>query len=79
MLNSQLFEIWNLRSFERIRIRPSESRTCLLKHLEEVLALSVAERLKKRYEKFRAHGHFLEKAEDLGEMKSTKTAEPVPA
>ena len=33
----------------------------LLKHLVELLALPAAERLKKRYEKFRAHGHFLEK------------------
>jgi acetyl-CoA carboxylase carboxyl transferase subunit alpha len=38
-------------------------KTHLLKHLEEVLALPVAERLKKRYEKFRAHGHFHEKIE----------------
>jgi len=36
-------------------------KTHLLKHLEEILALPVAERLKKRYEKFRAHGHFIEK------------------
>jgi acetyl-CoA carboxylase carboxyl transferase subunit alpha len=35
----------------------------LLKHLEEILALPVAERLKLRYEKFRAHGHFHEKVE----------------
>jgi acetyl-CoA carboxylase carboxyl transferase subunit alpha len=34
----------------------------LLKHLNEILALPIAERLKKRYEKYRAHGHFLEKA-----------------
>ncbi|MGO8765074.1 MAG: acetyl-CoA carboxylase carboxyltransferase subunit alpha [Limisphaerales bacterium] len=33
----------------------------LLKHLDEVLALPVAERLKQRYEKFRSHGHFVEK------------------
>jgi acetyl-CoA carboxylase carboxyl transferase subunit alpha len=33
----------------------------LLKHLVELLALPSAERLKKRYEKFRAYGHFLEK------------------
>lgn len=33
----------------------------LSRHLGELLALSGAERLKKRYEKFRAHGHFLEK------------------
>ena len=35
--------------------------------------LSVAERLKNRYEKFRAHGHFTEKAENSGDMKSTKS------
>jgi acetyl-CoA carboxylase carboxyl transferase subunit alpha len=38
-------------------------KTHLLKHLEEILELPVAERLKKRYEKFRAHGHFTEKIE----------------
>jgi acetyl-CoA carboxylase carboxyl transferase subunit alpha len=38
-------------------------KTHLLKHLEEILALPVAERLKKRYEKFRSHGHFTEKIE----------------
>jgi acetyl-CoA carboxylase carboxyl transferase subunit alpha len=54
-------------------------KTCLLKHLAEIAALPVAERLKQRYEKYRAHGHFLEKAEDLGEMKSTKAAELVAA
>jgi acetyl-CoA carboxylase carboxyl transferase subunit alpha len=37
----------------------------LLKHLEEILALPVAERLKRRYEKFRAHGHFHEKVEPI--------------
>jgi len=36
-------------------------KTYLLKHLEEVLALPVADRLKQRYDKFRAHGHFVEK------------------
>jgi len=36
-------------------------KTHLLKHLNELLALPAAERLKKRYEKYRAHGHFLEK------------------
>ena len=35
----------------------------LIKHLEEILALPVATRLKLRYDKFRAHGHFIEKAE----------------
>jgi hypothetical protein len=33
----------------------------LLKHLEQVRKLSDADRLKKRYEKYRAHGRFLEK------------------
>jgi acetyl-CoA carboxylase carboxyl transferase subunit alpha len=32
----------------------------LLKHLEELLALPVADRLKQRYAKFRAYGHFNE-------------------
>jgi acetyl-CoA carboxylase carboxyl transferase subunit alpha len=41
-------------------------KTHLLKHLEEILALPIAKRLKKRYEKFRAHGHFLEKVEPSG-------------
>jgi acetyl-CoA carboxylase carboxyl transferase subunit alpha len=33
-----------------------------LRHLEEVMALPVPERLKKRYEKFRVMGHYSEKA-----------------
>jgi acetyl-CoA carboxylase carboxyl transferase subunit alpha len=33
----------------------------LLKHLTELLALPAAERLKQRYQKYRAFGHFLEK------------------
>jgi len=33
----------------------------LTKHLAEVMAFSVPDRLKQRYQKFRAHGHFLEK------------------
>jgi acetyl-CoA carboxylase carboxyl transferase subunit alpha len=33
----------------------------LLKHLKDLLALSPAERLKQRYAKFRAFGHFVEK------------------
>jgi acetyl-CoA carboxylase carboxyl transferase subunit alpha len=37
-------------------------KATLLRHLEELKGLSGAERLKRRYEKFRAHGHFLEKA-----------------
>ena len=55
-------------------------KTHLLKHLEEILALPVPERLKKRYEKFRAHGHFIEKADDASEMKPAKKfTEPVAA
>ena len=57
----------------------SNLKTHLLKNLEEVLAMSIAERLKKRYEKFRAHGHFIEKAVDAAEMQPTKTPEPVVA
>jgi acetyl-CoA carboxylase carboxyl transferase subunit alpha len=45
-------------------------KTCLLKHLEEVIALSVPERLKRRYEKFRAHGRFVEKGEAANEMRA---------
>jgi acetyl-CoA carboxylase carboxyl transferase subunit alpha len=53
-------------------------KTHLLRYLEVIQALPVAERLKQRYEKFRAHGHFLEKS-DAGEMKPAKVAEAVPA
>ena len=49
-------------------------KTHLLKHLEELIALPVAERLKKRYEKYRAHGHFHEKIEPAG-----NTAVPIAA
>ena len=44
----------------------------LLKHLTELLKLSGTERLKKRYEKFRAHGHFLEKPPTPGEKEAAK-------
>jgi len=37
-------------------------KACCLKHLQEVLALPTPERLKKRYEKFRAIGQFNERA-----------------
>jgi len=53
-------------------------KTHLLKHLEEVLALPIAERLKLRYEKFRAHGHFREKT-DATEMKPAKSPETTAA
>ena len=36
-------------------------KTHLLKHLNKLQKLSVEERLKQRYEKYRAHGHFVEK------------------
>jgi acetyl-CoA carboxylase carboxyl transferase subunit alpha len=39
----------------------------LIQNLEQVLALPVNERLKKRYDKFRAFGHFLEKGQTPGE------------
>ena len=38
-------------------------KTYLLKHLGELAVMPVAERLKKRYGKFRAHGHFIENTE----------------
>jgi acetyl-CoA carboxylase carboxyl transferase subunit alpha len=48
-------------------------KTYLLKHLEAVMAMPAAKRLKKRYEKFRAHGHFQEKI-DPAEMKPVETS-----
>jgi acetyl-CoA carboxylase carboxyl transferase subunit alpha len=50
-------------------------KTHLIKHLEAIIALPTAERLKKRYEKFRAHGHYLEVAEVV-DMNQPKPAEP---
>jgi acetyl-CoA carboxylase carboxyl transferase subunit alpha len=47
-------------------IAAANLKTHLLKHLEEIVALPVTERLKRRYEKFRAHGHFHEKIEPAG-------------
>lgn len=45
-------------------------RDCLLKHLEQLQALPVPERLQQRYAKFRAFGHYVEKqpaaAEKIG-------------
>jgi acetyl-CoA carboxylase carboxyl transferase subunit alpha len=54
-------------------------KICLIKHLEEVLAMPVAERLKTRYAKFRAHGHFTEQAGDAGDMKSAKATKALAA
>ncbi|MEY4918720.1 MAG: hypothetical protein RL616_2633 [Verrucomicrobiota bacterium] len=51
----------------------------LLHHLEEVQALSVADRLKQRYAKFRAHGHFIEQPDANGEIKPVKAVEPAAA
>jgi acetyl-CoA carboxylase carboxyl transferase subunit alpha len=52
-------------------------KTHLLRHLEQILALPVAERLEKRYEKFRSQGQFVEKTGETGEMKPAKAEEPV--
>jgi acetyl-CoA carboxylase carboxyl transferase subunit alpha len=49
-------------------------KTHLLKHLNELGVLPVADRLKKRYEKFRAHGRFLEKTPSPAEMAETSAA-----
>ena len=49
-------------------------KTVLLKHLEQVLALSTNERMKKRYAKFRAHGQFVEKPETHAEIKTAVAA-----
>jgi acetyl-CoA carboxylase carboxyl transferase subunit alpha len=43
-------------------------REYLLKHLEQLQAMSAAERLKQRYAKFRAFGHFTEKQPALAEQ-----------
>jgi acetyl-CoA carboxylase carboxyl transferase subunit alpha len=51
----------------------------LLSHLREVLKLSVADRLKTRYQKFRAYGHVLEKMPASVESDQTKGAgDPAP-
>src|SRR5260370_16173564 len=52
-------------------------RNALLKHLEQLLQLPPPERLKQRYEKFRAHGHFIEKKAAPLEKPSEQPA-PVP-
>src|SRR5262249_47038666 len=54
-------------------------KTHLLKHLEQMLDITTAERLKNRYDKFRSHGQFVEKAGDEAEMKPAKAAETVNA
>ena len=47
----------------------------LLKHLEELLALSAADRLKQRYAKFRAFGHFTEHPAMVEEKMNEQPAE----
>ena len=47
-------------------------KATLTKHLAELMAMTGAERLKKRYEKFRAHGHFLERAATPAEKAGPK-------
>jgi acetyl-CoA carboxylase carboxyl transferase subunit alpha len=49
-------------------------KNTLLRHLQELQALSGAERLKRRYDKFRAHGHFLERPPTPDEKISGKRA-----
>ncbi|MBC8097615.1 MAG: acetyl-CoA carboxylase carboxyl transferase subunit alpha, partial [Akkermansiaceae bacterium] len=56
----------------------------LLAQLEQLLQLPVPQRLKQRYDKYRAFGHFLEKAESQTEpaqpaVESKKTAHGAPA
>jgi acetyl-CoA carboxylase carboxyl transferase subunit alpha len=57
-------------------------KTALIKQLAELQALSSAERLKQRYEKFRAHGHFQEMAPPQPDKalvrKSKRAAHSVP-
>ena len=54
-------------------------KTYLLKHLEQLLAMPAADRLKARYKRFRAHGRFIEREETPGEMKPVKAGEPAVA
>jgi len=42
-------------------------KDCLLRHLEQLMALPAAERLKARYDKFRSFGHFFEKPAPVAE------------
>jgi len=44
----------------------------LIKHLTELAAMSGADRLKQRYAKFRAHGHFLERPTTPGEQEAAR-------
>ena len=51
-------------------------KTHLLHHLEAIALLPAAERLKLRYQKFRAHGHFIEKEPTPGEIQEADEAPP---
>jgi acetyl-CoA carboxylase carboxyl transferase subunit alpha len=51
----------------------------LLKHLEELLKMSAADRLKKRYEKYRAYGPFSEKQAAMIEKTETAVVNRQPA
>jgi acetyl-CoA carboxylase carboxyl transferase subunit alpha len=53
-------------------------QTHLLRHLGEVLKLTVADRLKTRYQKFRAYGHVLEKLPAPVETAQPKGVDPAP-
>jgi hypothetical protein len=41
--------------------------------------MPLPERLKTRYKKFRAHGHYVDKASDSGEMKPARVVEAAAA
>jgi acetyl-CoA carboxylase carboxyl transferase subunit alpha len=47
-------------------------KSVLLRHLEALISLPAHERLKNRYEKFRAFGHFIEKKPDAPESAPTE-------
>jgi acetyl-CoA carboxylase carboxyl transferase subunit alpha len=51
-------------------------RDHLLKHLEQVLAMSEADRLKQRYAKFRSFGHFSEKQPAATDKAEAEAASP---
>lgn len=49
-------------------------KSSLTRHLDELLKMSGTDRLKSRYQKFRAHGHFLERAPTPAEKSAAKRA-----
>ena len=49
-------------------------KATLIEHLNELTVMTPGERLKKRYDKFRAHGHFLERAPTPAEKAAIKKA-----